>query len=107
MPRLFKLYSGHKARLMNIDLTPELENFLEMQVQSGRYASAGEAVTAALRLLKEHETAREAEVHPLHARVDEALVSLSRGEGEEGESYVEDTDGRLEESQEDERSIQR
>ncbi len=91
---------------MNIDLTPELENYLKIQVQSGRYASVSVIVMEALRLWREQETAGEPEVHPLHAKVDDALVALSRGEGEEGEAYIEDSEGRLEESQEDERSIQ-
>ncbi len=92
---------------MNINLNPELESFLERQIQSGRYASASEVLTRALQLLKEQEAGRQSEVHPLHAKVDDALQSLSRGEGAQGEAYVENPEGGLEESQEDERPIER
>ena len=41
---------------MNISLTPELEQFVQLTVKNGRYSSASEAIQAALRLLKERET---------------------------------------------------
>lgn len=40
---------------MNVSLTPELEAFVGQAVQSGRYASASEAVREGLRLLEERE----------------------------------------------------
>ncbi|NJK69723.1 MAG: type II toxin-antitoxin system ParD family antitoxin [Microcoleus sp. SU_5_3] len=40
---------------MNISLTPELEQFVQLIVKNGRYSSASEAIVAALRLLKERE----------------------------------------------------
>jgi putative addiction module CopG family antidote len=40
---------------MNISLTPELEQFVQLTVKNGRYSSASEAIQAALRLLKERE----------------------------------------------------
>jgi antitoxin ParD1/3/4 len=43
---------------MNISLTPELEQFVESTVKSGRYPSATEVVIAALRLLEEREMER-------------------------------------------------
>lgn len=86
---------------MNVTLAPELEQWIAAQIESGRYASPSEVVSEGLRLLQ-RET-----VEPLHARVDDALLKLTRGEGAEGEAYIEDPDGRLEESQEDERPIQR
>jgi putative addiction module CopG family antidote len=42
---------------MNISLTPELERFLNEQVQSGRYSSKEEAVGKAVELRKEMEEA--------------------------------------------------
>jgi antitoxin ParD1/3/4 len=35
---------------MNVSLTPELEQFVQTKVQSGRYNSASEVVREALRL---------------------------------------------------------
>ena len=40
---------------MNVSLAPELERFLNEQVQSGRYSSREEAVSKAVELLKETE----------------------------------------------------
>lgn len=88
---------------MNVTVAPEFEKFVEAQVESGRYQSAGDVVSAALGMLQEHEQ----QIQPLHARVDDALLSLTRGEGADGEAYVETPEGELEESQEDERPVPR
>lgn len=40
---------------MNISLTPELEQFIELVVKQGRYSSASEVVQAALQLLEKQE----------------------------------------------------
>ncbi len=40
---------------MDISLTPELEQFVQSTVKTGRYSSASEVVLAALQLLKERE----------------------------------------------------
>ena len=50
---------------MNVSLTPQLENFVQEKVRSGRYRSASEVVREALRLFEEREVnSRE---HALHA----------------------------------------
>lgn len=43
----------------NIDLTPEHEQFIEALVASGRFASAGDVMGHALRLMQEGEERRE------------------------------------------------
>ncbi len=88
---------------MNVTLSPETERFIQAQVQSGRYRSSEDVINAALRLLQEQGDKSE----PLSARVDDALTALTRAEGVEGEAYVENRDGFLEESQEDERPAPR
>jgi antitoxin ParD1/3/4 len=40
---------------MNVSLTPELEEMIRQQVDSGRYNNASEVVREALRLLDEHQ----------------------------------------------------
>ena len=47
--------SNRWLNIMNISLTPELEQFVQSTVKNGRYSSASEVVLAALRLLKERE----------------------------------------------------
>jgi antitoxin ParD1/3/4 len=44
----------------NVSLTPEIEAFIDGRVTTGRYRSASEVVSAALRLLEEDERRREA-----------------------------------------------
>lgn len=40
---------------MNVHLTPELEQLVQIRVESGRYNSAGEVVREALRLLEQRD----------------------------------------------------
>ena len=70
---------------MNVSLTPELENFVQTKVTSGRYTSASEVVREALRLLEEHDKARAAQLQEFRSEMDRRLASLDRGEGVDGE----------------------
>ena len=45
---------------LNVSLTPELEQFVESRVASGRYQTASEVIREGLRLLEEREQTREA-----------------------------------------------
>ena len=58
---------------MNVSLTPEVEKIVADRVASGRYASATDVVAEALRLLDEHDRARNS---PLSAQ--ELLDSLKQ-----------------------------
>lgn len=70
---------------MNISLTPELENFVQTKVKTGRYNSASEVVREALRLLENHEKARADQIQEFRSAIDRRLASLDCGEGLEGE----------------------
>jgi antitoxin ParD1/3/4 len=65
---------------MNVSLTPELEQFVQTKVQSGRYNSASEVVREALRLLEEHERARAVQMAEFSEELGRRLASLDRGE---------------------------
>jgi antitoxin ParD1/3/4 len=65
---------------MNVSLTPELEQFVAVKVDSGRYNSASEVVREALRLLEEHDQARSAQIAAFNQEVGRRLGSLDRGE---------------------------
>lgn len=67
---------------MNVSLTPELEQFVQTKVESGRYNSASEVVREALRLLEEHEKVRAAQVAEFNQELLRRLNSLDRGEQE-------------------------
>ncbi len=65
---------------MNVSLTPELEEFVTLKVQSGRYNSASEVVREALRLLEEHDQARAAQLADFNAELGRRMAALDRGE---------------------------
>lgn len=65
---------------MNVSLTPELEEFVQTKVQSGRYNSASEVVREALRLLEDLERVRVAQVAEFNNELHRRLASLDRGE---------------------------
>jgi putative addiction module CopG family antidote len=47
---------------MNTHLPADLEQFVQAKVRSGRFSSSDEAITAAVRLLREQEEAEESRV---------------------------------------------
>jgi antitoxin ParD1/3/4 len=53
----------------NVHLTPELEQFAQTSVRSGRYNNVSEVVRAALRMLQDAEARRAAFVASLEAAV--------------------------------------
>ena len=69
---------------MNVSLTPELEKLIQAKVESGRYSSPSKVVEEALHLLERRET----DLKEFRARVDEGFASLDRGEGVDGEVFM-------------------
>jgi antitoxin ParD1/3/4 len=65
---------------MNVSLTPELEEFVQARVQSGRYNSASEVVREALRLLEDLEKARVAQLAEFNRELRFRLTAIDRGE---------------------------
>jgi antitoxin ParD1/3/4 len=65
---------------MNVSLTPELDKFVAGKVETGRYNSASEVVREALRLLEEHDLARNAQLAAFNQELGARLASLDRGE---------------------------
>lgn len=73
---------------MHITLKPEQEAFIHAKLQSGQYQSADDVIQAALHLLDEQDKADEEWVIETRAKVDEGIASLERGEGIDGETFV-------------------
>ncbi len=65
---------------MNVSLTPELEQFVQTRVRSGRYNSASEVIREAVRLLEEQERVRAAQLAEFQKELGRRLASLDRGE---------------------------
>ncbi len=66
---------------MNVSLTPELEQWVDKKVRSGRYASASEVIREALRLLEEQGLARQKRLSDVREKIDRGLEQLDQGKG--------------------------
>jgi antitoxin ParD1/3/4 len=75
---------------MNVHLTPELERLVQNKVQSGRYNSASEVVREALRLMDQKDELRSIQLQELRSRVDKGLAQAERGEGADGEMFMQE-----------------
>ncbi len=73
---------------MNVHLTPELEQLVQTKVQSGRYNSASEVVREALRLMEQKDKVRTIQLQELRSRMDKGLAQAERGEGIDGEVFM-------------------
>ncbi len=74
---------------MNVSLTPELEQFIEKEVETGMYQSASEVIRAGLRLLKAEKEPKPrfmvSSMEELEEKLLEGIRQLDRGEGIPGE----------------------
>ncbi len=68
---------------MEIALSPDLEELIAEQVESGNYPSPGEVVRDALRLFKEQLEFRDRKVESLRQDVQVGIEALERGEYDE------------------------
>jgi antitoxin ParD1/3/4 len=71
---------------LNISLTPELEQFVQAQVQSGMYHSASEVIREGLRLLKRLNPSPQEVKDWYNTQIADALNEASRGETLSGEA---------------------
>lgn len=63
----------------NINLTNQLDRFVEKRVASGRYGNASEVVREGLRLLEERERETKAKLEWLRRAAQEGLDDLDQG----------------------------
>lgn len=79
---------------MNVSLTPELEKFVEKEVQTGMYQSASEVIRAGLRLLKAEKQPKPrfmvTSLDDLAQKLRVGVRQLDRGEGIPGEVAAKD-----------------
>jgi antitoxin ParD1/3/4 len=74
--------------VMNVSLTPELEELVAQKVQSGRYQSASEVVREGLRLLEDQDRLRAARLQEVGRKIQVGLDQLDRGEGISGDKAL-------------------
>ena len=80
---------------MNLTLKPELTEFIQQEILTGKYASPEEAIEqsshfvneAALNLLKSKSTTERLATE-LREKIDSAAAQLDRGEGLNGETVI-------------------
>jgi antitoxin ParD1/3/4 len=72
---------------MNLTLKPELTEFIQQEILTGKYASLEEAIEAALNLLKS-QSATDKLATELREKIDSAATQLDRGEGLNGEAVI-------------------
>jgi antitoxin ParD1/3/4 len=65
---------------MNINLTPEMKDFVSSEMESGDYASASELVRDALRLLRRERDVGEQKLEILRRKLDIGLEQAARGD---------------------------
>jgi antitoxin ParD1/3/4 len=63
----------------NVNLTPELLNFVQQQVESGHYNNHSEVHRAALVALKKSEEERDARIARLRGDIQEGIDSMNQG----------------------------
>ncbi|MBD2090633.1 type II toxin-antitoxin system ParD family antitoxin [Microcoleus sp. FACHB-1515] len=73
---------------MDVSLTPNLEQFIQAQVESGRFSSALEVIEAGLRLLDERDRLYQGRFEELRQAVLIGVEQLDRGEQFEGRAAI-------------------
>lgn len=82
---------------VNISLTPELDEFLQARVKSGRYQTTSEVVREALRLLERHERERDLAFDQLKAKLERGVAEAERGDLLDGEQVFDELRQMIEE----------
>ena len=71
---------------MNVSLTPELEQFIQSEVESGKYTSANDVILAGLVLLEERERIYKGRFEELQREEMIGIEAAERGEIVDGET---------------------
>jgi antitoxin ParD1/3/4 len=74
---------------MNIAIKPEQEQFIQSQIDRGRFKSADEAAFHAFKLLEEKYRDYEEWIEDTRQKVDVGIAELDRGEGVELDLVIE------------------
>ncbi|MGF1675919.1 MAG: type II toxin-antitoxin system ParD family antitoxin [Rivularia sp. (in: cyanobacteria)] len=74
---------------MSISLTPELEEFIQNQVESGKYASTEEVIIAGIKLLEERENIYKGRFEELKREIMVGVEQLEGGERLDGREVIE------------------
>ncbi len=78
---------------MNVQLTPEQEKLVQTKVKSGRYSSASEVMSEALRQMEDRDLIK-AEIRK---KIAAGVASLRQGKGTDGEEFFAEMEAELDE----------
>jgi antitoxin ParD1/3/4 len=82
-------------RNISVSFTPQQAEFLSDCVASGRYQSMSEVVRESIRLLKDQQDHRQAEIERARGMIEEGADQLDRGQVVDGETFFRDWDEEL------------
>ncbi|KAF3885161.1 MULTISPECIES: type II toxin-antitoxin system ParD family antitoxin [Nostocales] len=85
---------------MNLSLTPELEQFVQNQVESGKYASQEEVVLAALHILADRERIYKGRFEELQQEITIGVEASLRGEVVDSETVFSQLQQKLQQRRE-------
>lgn len=85
---------------MSITLKPEHEQFIQAQVQAGKFSTAEEALDVALRLLAKWSEGYADWVEETRQKVDLAVAQIDRGEVLDGEAVIAQLQAKLNQARE-------
>ncbi len=71
---------------MNVSLTPELEQFIQSQLESGKFTSVDEVIAAGIKLLEERERIYKGRFEELRKEIMIGIEAADRGELIDGET---------------------
>lgn len=74
---------------MDVSLTPEIEQFIQSQIKSGRYNSATDVIQAGIQLLEERDRIYKGRFEELRQEVAIGVEQLDRGERLDGRAAIE------------------
>ncbi len=80
---------------MNVQLTSELEQFVQSKVETGRYNSASDVVSEALRLMEERDQIMTLGKEEIGKKIAQGLDSLRRGKGVDGDAVFDRIESEL------------
>ena len=70
-----------KLGIMNVSLTPELNQFIAEKVKGGFYSSASEVIREGLRMLKQYDELQRIKLQQLRADIEKGIASIESGKG--------------------------
>ncbi|QMS88700.1 type II toxin-antitoxin system ParD family antitoxin [Nostoc edaphicum CCNP1411] len=73
---------------MSITFSPEQEQIIQVLLATGQFNNVDEVIQTALHLLAEETLSQQVWLEETRTKIDEGIASLEKGEGIDGETFV-------------------